>query len=484
MHGVVAAGNTFTAEAAGSVLRAGGNAVDAAIAGALACFTAEPLLASAGGAGIMLVRRPGSMPMAVDFFSCVPGAGGRPERLDFQAIEVDFGATTQAFHVGRAAAAVPLVLEGLAAAGRRFGSLPLAELVAPAAALAREGVIVDALMSRTFVLLWQILRRDPGCMAEIAGGLASDRPPQPGERLRNPNLAATLEAFAELGVTPPAVRQGLLTEFGPERGGLISAADLRANEVKMTAPHLFSLGEWSVATSPRLGGRLVGMIAEELARIPGEGPEVERVLAQAHASLSGHRARLRLPRPDPPGSTTHISVVDARGGAASVTLTAGEGCGHVVTGTGVHVNNFLGEEDLNPAGFHLHAPGDALPTMIAPTIATHPSGRVVALGSGGSNRIRSAVGLVLDGLATRGSSIEEAVAAPRIHAEDEGVWVELCERGEPEALRARLGAAFPKLHGFGERDFFFGGVHVAERRADGELHGIGDARRDGASKAF
>jgi gamma-glutamyltranspeptidase / glutathione hydrolase len=479
MRGVVAAGNEHTAAAGARILRAGGNAVDAAIAAALACFIAEPLLTSAGGAGIMLVQRPGEQPVAIDFFSPFPGAGGRPERVDFHAIEVDFGSARQTFHIGRGAAAVPLVLDGLATASERFGELEFAQLVAPAIELARDGVIIDAITARTFELLGPILARDPACLAEIAEGLPHDRPPRAGERLRNRKLAATLESFAALGRTPPSLRAGLLAEFGPARGGLISEADLEAAQVVVGPPHRFAIGEWQVASSPRLGGRLVGMISEELTLGSLAPSEADEVLRLALASRAGHRARIALP-PDTRGSTTHISVVDEAGGAASVTLTAGEGCGHVVAGTGVHINNFLGEEDLNPTGFHLHRPGDALPTMIAPTIAVHPDGRVLALGSGGANRIRSAVSQVLHAMLRCGLAPAQAVAAPRVHGEEQGVWVELGGRGEPAAIRERLAAEFPAVHAFEGCDFFFGGVHVAARSGAGALSGVGDARRAGA----
>lgn len=480
MRGVVSAGSVATARAGAQLLREGGNAVDAAVASALASFTAEPLLTSAGGAGIMVVRQPGEDPIAVDFFSPFPGAGGRPEHIDFHRVEVDFGSATQAFFVGRGSAAVPLMFEGLALAAARFGSLPLSRVAAPGIALAREGVVADTLTARTFALLWPILRRDLACLAEIVEGQRADRPLQPGELVRNTKLAATLEAFAATGQTPERLRHGLLEQFGPARGGLISLADLDAAQACVTRPHQFEVGEWTVMTSPRLGGRLVDMISEDLRAGAIEQDEAKEVLRQANASLAGHRARLALPPPDPRGSTTHISVVDEHGGAASITLTSGEGCGHVVTGTGVHINNFLGEEDLNPAGFHLHRPTNALPTMIAPTIAVHPSGRVVALGSGGSNRIRSAVAGVLHGFTRRGLSLAAAVAAPRVHAEDEAAWVELDSRVDPAAIRSRLGASFAAVHGFERRDFFFGGVHVAALNEGGELEGHGDKRRCGA----
>ncbi len=462
------------------MLDSGGNAVDAAVAAALACFCAEPLLASAGGAGIMVVAPPSQPAIAIDFFSAVPGRGLEPgPSLDFDAIEVDFGAARQTFHVGRGSATVPTVLDGLASAAAEFGRLPLPELVGPAIALADEGVIIDGFIARTFVLLSAILRRDPECLAEIAHGLPRDRPPQIGERLRNPTLATTLRSFAERGHMPDMLREGLLAEFGPARGGLITRADLEAARVEHVAPLEFTLGDWSIATSPRLGGRLVARIAAQIQA--GSGLELERasLLDLARASLAGHQARALL------GSTTHVSVVDELGCAASVTLTSGEGCGHVVTGTGVHVNNFLGEEDLNPGGFHRHAAGVGLPTMIAPTIARHRDGRVVALGSGGANRIRSVVAQVLARV-VGGASIERAVAAPRVHAEDgprgTEVWFELEGVIDPELAQRELASEFSRLHPFATRDFFFGGVHTVERDADGRLHGLGDARRFGVAR--
>ena len=479
MRGVVAAGNLETARAAASTLREGGNAVDAVIAGALVAFTTEPLLISAGGAGIMLVREPGEAPVAVDFFSPAPGSGPRPRQVDFHAVEVDFGSATQVFHVGRASAAVPMMLDGLALAADRFGRLSLERLVGPALGLAREGVVLDRVTVRTFDLLWPILRRDPGCVAEIAEGLSGERPPRVGERLRNSRLAATLERFGQLGRTPPELIEGLLAQFGPEAGGVLDPADLERAKPRVCEPHLVRIGEWELATSPRLGGRLVGMICRDLSAGALAAGEAGEAVREARASLSGHRARIALPA-NLHGSTTHISVVDEHGGAASMTATTGEGSGHVVTGTGVHVNNFLGEEDLNPAGFHLHRAGDVLPTMIAPTLALDGRGRVLALGSGGSNRIRSAVAQVLHGILRRRLSVEAAVRAPRVHAEDHAVWVELEDRREPHSLQRALEREFPAVHPFSARDFFFGGVHVAGRTATGRLEAAGDPRRGGA----
>jgi gamma-glutamyltranspeptidase/glutathione hydrolase len=123
--------------------------------------------------------------------------------------------------------------------------------------------------------------------------------------------------------------------------------------------------------------------------------------------------------------------------------------------------------------------------MIAPTIARHRDGRIVALGSGGSNRIRSAVARVLVGV-IRGATIEQAVAAPRVHAEDSSgkseVWIELADLAEPDVARLALAGEFGVVHDFAQRDFFFGGVHTVELDPQGRLRGVGDGRRFGVTR--
>jgi gamma-glutamyltranspeptidase/glutathione hydrolase len=121
--------------------------------------------------------------------------------------------------------------------------------------------------------------------------------------------------------------------------------------------------------------------------------------------------------------TTHISVIDAAGNAASLTLSNGEGCGHVLPVTGIMLNNMLGEEDLNPEGFHRWGEDLRLSSMMAPTLAEH-AGRLIALGSGGSNRLRTAILQVLCNLIDLGLSPEASVAAPRIHLERGKISIE------------------------------------------------------------
>src|SRR5215218_11038574 len=138
MGGVVAGGHPITADAGAQVLRAGGNAVDAAIAAMLASFVAEPLLTGLGAGGYMLVARPGERPVLLDFFVEAPGRGADPARRgELLPVRVSFGDAEQLFHVGAASCGIHGTPAGICAAAARFGSVPLAELAAAAARLAR-----------------------------------------------------------------------------------------------------------------------------------------------------------------------------------------------------------------------------------------------------------------------------------------------------------------------------------------------------------
>ncbi|HSR71026.1 MAG TPA: gamma-glutamyltransferase, partial [Kiloniellales bacterium] len=182
-------------------------------------------------------------------------------------------------------------------------------------------------------------------------------------------------------------------------------------------------------------------------------------------------------RPAAPRGTTHISVVDAAGNLAAFSLSNGEGCGHLLPGSGIMLNNMLGEEDLCPQGFHAWPPGSRMASMMAPSLATRPDGGLVALGSGGSNRIRTAILQVLLNLLDLGLPLEAAVEAPRLHFEAgvlnlEGALAESAEALDDGVERT---IAWP-LH-----NLFFGGVHAVAREPDGSFSAAGDPRRGGCA---
>jgi gamma-glutamyltranspeptidase/glutathione hydrolase len=175
------------------------------------------------------------------------------------------------------------------------------------------------------------------------------------------------------------------------------------------------------------------------------------------------------------GSTTHIAALDRDGWACSVTCSNGSASGVIVPGTGVHLNNMLGEQDLNPLGFHCHPAGRRMPSMMSPTIVVRDGRAELAVGSAGSNRIRSAVLQTIIRSIDDGLPAQAAVEAPRVHFEDDIVYL------EPGIPTAELEAAGRALAPFRDRNLFFGGAQAAARERDGSFSGGGDPRRGGAA---
>jgi len=220
---------------------------------------------------------------------------------------------------------------------------------------------------------------------------------------------------------------------------------------------------------PSAGGTLIAYALSLLEGLgASSGPE------QLVAAMEGANER----RADLLGSTTHIAVMDAAGSCASVTCSNGSGSGVLVPGTGVILNNMLGEEDLNPGGFHRIAPGRRVPSMMAPTVVLRDGEIVLGLGSAGSNRIRSAILQTVVRAVEGRLPVAEAVAAPRLHFEAGTVQA---EPGIDPAALDRLEARGLAVVRWPAINLFFGGVQaVARDPRTGELSGGGDPRRGGA----
>lgn len=486
-RGVVAAGHPLTAEAGASALRAGGNAVDAALAAMCASFVCEPLLTGLGAGGYMLVGPPGGDDVLLDFFVEAPGRGDPPHRAELVPVSIVFGDVVQVFHVGAASVGTYGCPAGICAAHARFASLPLAELVAPAVRLSREGVPLNAHQAYLVELLSPIIASSPEARA-----LFAEVSPREGEVLHLPEVADGLERLAAEGAAPFYTGEiaRAVCDWVGERGGMLSPTDLAAYEVVAREPIDIPYRGLRVRTNPppSAGGILIAAVLAELDREPAP-PTRERLVA---AMIDAQRARtaaftdslhlegvhlrgfqekfLGTHR----GNTTHISAIDEDGWTCTTTVTNGSCSGVVVPGTGLHLNNMLGEADLNPSGFHLHPPGRRLPSMMAPTLARRADGAVeLALGSAGSNRIRSTILQVISNVVDRGMGLAEAVQAPRLHWEDGVLYVE--PGAEPTTLDGIVIARFTGPN------IFFGGCQAVRRDPDsGRMVGAGDPRRGGA----
>ena len=509
-HGVIAAGHHDTARAGADVLAAGGNAVDAAVAAAFAACVAEPFLIGLGSGGFMLVHDHDSRSQTLfDFFIAMPGREMPEQHQTTELIPapVDFGETVQMFQAGHASVGVPGFVAGIVTAHQKLGRLPLAELIKPAKELAKRGVTITKQQEYLVDILSHIMKLSPDAEKLF---FRDGQPLREGEVFRHPEIASSLDEIAKHGAESfyrGDLAEAIIEEFAAG-GGYLTPADLAGYEVLERKPVRALYRDHTLVSNPppSSGGPLIAHTLSLLAGFnlasfgrhsyehvrhlveamitTGEVRKnqfdhqlhnedvMEQLLAQESLQAESHRMSNRL------GNTTHISVADADGSAVSLTCTNGSNSGIAVPGTGILFNNILGEEDLNPGGFHQHPVGQRLTSMMAPTLVLQDEQPRLVLGSAGSNRIRSAILQVISGVLDFGLPIDEAVTAPRVHVE--GKMVELEGGISPEVAEA-LAAAGYQVNAWKERNLFFGGAQAVLCEADGSLTGAGDPRRGGVA---
>ncbi|MBP0021438.1 MAG: gamma-glutamyltransferase [Cyanobacteria bacterium SBLK] len=509
--GIVAAGHPKTAEAGREMLLLGGNAFDAAIAAILASFAVEPTLTSAGGGGFLLARTEAGENILFDFFTQTPRQKRPLEAVDFYEVDVNFGDAVQPFHIGLGAIAVPGNVAGIFAVHQQLGRLPFGIIAEPAIAYAKQGVKISPFQGFCISeLLVPILLALPESRKIYA---PSDRLLQAGEMLYNPDFANTLAALVEQG--PDLFYRGeiarQLVKDSKEKGGYLTLEDLQSYRVIRRDPLAIDYRGRKMLTNPppSSGGALIAFALKLLeavdfqemefgsdlhlqilsramcltneARKDGYDAKIYQdniaaeFLSDCHVGQYRDRTRGILNKW---GSTTHVSVMDEEGNAATATTSNGEGSSYVIPGTGIMLNNMLGEADLNPSGFHQWPCDRRISSMMAPTLVLKDDRPEIVLGSGGSNRIRTAILQVLSNLIDFGFSIEEAIASPRIH------WENGLFSIEPPYCEERLNSIdFPagtQIHCWREKNMFFGGVHGVRKTAAGKMEGAGDLRRGGA----
>jgi gamma-glutamyltranspeptidase / glutathione hydrolase len=491
-HGIVAAGHPLTAEAGARVLREGGNAVDAALGAMLTSFAAEPLLTGLGAGGYMLVAGGEVEPTLLDFFVQAPSdpreRSGARAVAELDAVDVSFGDAAQVFYIGPASCGAYGVPAGVCEAARRWGTVPLAELAAPAARLAREGVPLNPEQAYVAEILGDLLTSTPECAALWA---PEGRILREGEVLHNPELGEMLERLGAEGAAPfySGDVAAAVSEWLHARGGWLSGEDLAAYEAVEREPVRIAYRDREVLTNPppSAGGTLIAYALGLLDREPSP-PRLAGVVAAMRAAQHERTPQfldglsevgfLRRFLGSRLGATTHISVLDAHGRACSATCTNGEGSGVVVPGTGIHLNNVMGEEDLNPFGFHRHPAGRRMPSMMAPTVVMRDGEVELVLGSAGSNRIRSALLQTIVGAVDHDLDARAAVDAPRVHFEGDVLYAE--PGIELDELRLAGEDEDIEIVRFAEPNLFFGGVQAVRRRG-ARLTGAGDPRRGGVA---
>jgi gamma-glutamyltranspeptidase / glutathione hydrolase len=444
----VAAGHPSTAEAGAEILAEGGTAADAAVAMSLVSCVAETVMTGLLGGGHALWWD-GSRAGLLDCFVAVPARVGEMDDLP-----VSFGEAEVHYTVGAASCGVPGIPAGLVALHDVGGRLPWTRLVEPALRVARSGALLPGRHAACLTMLEPAFATGRGAELYAPGG----RLLQAGDTVVQPGLVDTFECLAEEGAR--SAYQGSIAEALLHTEGVtLTWDDLHDYAVRWREPVPVEWLGLTVLTRAGLSG-----VPETLARLPrlaGRSP-TERTVALA-AALDGR---------DGSGDTTNLVAVDADGRICVLTTSLGLGAGVWTRWFDLHLNSMLGETDLASAGL---VSGDRVESMMAPTLALDTSGPVLAIGSAGGTRLRTALVTVAAGILDEGLSPADAVDRPRLHPVGETVHA---EPGVDEAALERLAARGRTIVRWPELHHYFGGVSCVGR---GGL--AADPRRDGVALA-
>lgn len=468
-HGMVGSAEEHASRVGLDILRRGGNAVDAAVAVGFALAVTFPGAGNIGGGGFMVVRLADGRETTIDYREAAPGGAQRDMYLDADGTPV-----AALSRVGPLAAGVPGSVAGLTYAQQRYGTLPLAAVIAPAIALARDGFEVSRDLSASIDEARDRLSLFPASARIFLRPDGSAL--QPGDRLVQPDLARTLDLIARDGADafyrgPIA---GQLTAEMSRSGGLITMADLAAYRAKERPPVVGTFRGHRVVSMPppssggialiqllnvleayplaRYGqnaSRTIHLMVEaerriyadrsewlgdpDFVQVPVEGLTSKAYAARLRESISETRAtpsdqvRPGQPRDFESSETTHYSVVDGDGNAVATTTTLNGtfGSGQVVAGAGFLLNNEMDDFSAKPGSPNMFGllggqanaiePGKRMLSSMTPTIVTRDGRTVLVLGSPGGGRIITTVLQVLLNVVEHGLDVQEAVDAPRFH---------------------------------------------------------------------
>jgi gamma-glutamyltranspeptidase/glutathione hydrolase len=507
--GMVASAHALASQAGLEMLKAGGNAVDAAVAAAFAIGVVEPNASGLGGEGMMVLYLAGTKTAtAIDYRSAAPAA-------------IDFPAGVPAD--GPASVAVPGTVAGLTMALQKYGTMKLAQVAAPAIRLAEQGFVVSATLNGVIVDNFESIAKNEALASLVLpGGLPIDA----GATLKNPELGASLRTIAAGGADAfyrGEIADAIVKEMAA-RGGRITKADLASYKAVERAPIRGQYRGYDIVSAPPpVGGaslveilqildqidlskeaplspRYVHVVAEAMKRgfadftaTIGDPDFVDvplaKLLSKEYAAARAAEIRADAITPKVTAgdvkkhespSTTSLSVVDAQGNmvALTQTISAFFGARVVVPGTGIILNNEM--VNFGTRGPNAIAPGKRMRTMIAPSILLKDGRTFATLGTPGAARILSTMTLLVSNLVDFKMGIQEAIEAPRFYARDSEADLQVESRMPAETIAAlvKLGYSVKTL---GAYDLFFGGAQgiVIDPKTGARIGGA-DPRRDGA----
>lgn len=483
----VAGPSIIVTEAAGRAVEEGGSVVDAAIVASLTAMCTEPGICAPGGGGFLTIHVPGRSPVVIDGYMSYPGIDfeGEPH-LESVTMTYGGGVTTL---VRAGSIAVPGVFAGLAMASDLYGTAPWRVLMDICAESVDHGFPLGAAAHHYLTHAGEpIFSNDPAVRAAL---FEDDRLRDKGELIVLDDLADTLRYIGQEGARvfyDGDLGEAIVVDL-QNRGGRLTRADLATYRAEARRPIDIAVADWHfwLNPPPAVGGAAVALALAELSNSRDNSPlvwvdalvaafrarrdEIEMAIDTDQAvSQALVRAGMRSP------STIAVAAADSEGGAVAGTFSAGYGSGVVPVGTGLLMNNALGEIELVPGGEEAVVPGERMMSNMAPTVGVR-EGDSIAAGSPGADRITTAIFSTLAGLA-QGLELAEAVDHPRVHPEfgEWGIRIAV----EPGIDVTDIGY---ELRLFDELHMYFGGVNAAGLEA-GRLTAHADIRRSGAIAIF
>ena len=498
----VATTSANAADAAPRVADAGGNAVDCALGTAITAMNMEPGVCAFAGGAYVTVWAPGADPVTFDGNHTVPGMGLTAAERGHGKVTVrlDYGGGITTI-VGPGSVAVPGAIAAIDSAWRSFGSIDWRHLFSPAIDAARQGFPLSE--SCRYYLGYSggpiFGRSEDGHSAlHDENGRLIDK----GDLVHVPHLADTLAAIADEGAElfyAGELGQRIASHVRDGEGAL-TREDMESFTAIERPALVTDIGAWQIATNPppAVGGSVLTAMLLACRDLRGDdwnSETLDRLIHVQRACLDFRRDRLDIAE-DVVGeainllhaardgellsrwissSTIHVSAVDDTGLGCAVTASAGYGSGEMPEGTGLWLNNGLGEIELNRREVETREPGERVPSNMAPTVARR-NGAVIAIGSPGADRITTAIHQVLTNFMQFGLPLPEAIVHPRVHVDT---------TGDEDKLRAEPGLDLPAtelpLHLFDGPNMYFGGVSVASFDDDNGFEVVADARREGGT---
>lgn len=495
-----ATSSQIAADAALETAETGGNAVDCAIAAALVTMNMEPGVCALAGGTYIAVWPAAGDPVIIDGNVAVPGIGNDGPVPDPIAVEMEYGGGVRTL-VGASSVGVPGTVAALELASQRYGSAPWSELFVPCIRHAENGFPLTR--SGHYYLQYagrSIYGRSPDGFAALhhANGKLRDR----GELIHVPHLADSLATIARNGGR--AFYEGELADriisLISDGGGRMTHEDLRQYRAIPRRPLLTDVGGWQIASNPppAVGGAVLAAMLTLSRNLPATDWNEATIAALVDIQrkvLRYRRERLDLaedlelaseellsairagqfPGGYQSASTVHTSAVDDEGNACAITASSGYGAGEMPPGTGLWLNNCLGEIELNPRGLAAAPAGRRLPSNMTPGAARNHR-TVLAFGSPGADRITTAIHQFLHNFLHLGMTLHDAVGAPRVHVElkDSSDRVAV----EPGVATGRI--PLP-IHPYPELSMYFGGVSAALHEPGAGFQLATDQRRAGGT---